>query len=223
MIWLYLLFLSCFLALAARHVWQGHMFSGVLIALGAVGFFAPIVPIAAGDRLRHVELPTFYDTVTIGGPAGRAFALTGYLSRLQRYDLAGQFEAGWFVRSSGGAVAIGVTTDGKIAVAAVRTRHVEFFNPDGSRAGPSKPFTGDFKNLMIGYLQPADYHANEVTFETPTIAKNPSMRWNTLLLFPLWHPFIAWFLLVCGALADGLKHRDHRPGFIGRLYRTGTR
>src|SRR5262245_61781641 len=202
MIWLYLLFLSCFLALAARHVWQGHMFSGVLIALGAVGFFAPIVLIAAGDRLRHVELPTFYDTVTIGGPAGRAFALTGYLSRLQRYDLAGRFEDGWFVRSASGAVAIGVTTDGKIAVAAVRTRRVEFFNPDGSSAGPSKPFTGDFKNLS--YLQPADYRADGVTFETPTAARNPSVRWNTLLLFPLWHPFIALFLAACGLVAGNV-------------------
>src|SRR5215813_1463451 len=142
MIWLYLLFLSYFLAGAARLVWKGHMFSAVLLALGAFGFFAPIILLAAGDRLRHVELPAFYETPTIVGPAGRTFALAQNLSRLQRYDLAGRFEEGWFVHSAAGQVAIGVTTDGKIAVAAVRTRHVQFFNPDGSPAGPLKPFTG---------------------------------------------------------------------------------
>lgn len=119
------------LAAAARLVWKGKLFSGVLLALGTLGWFAPLLLPAAGNRLRHVELPAFYETATIVGPSGRTFAFTQHLSRLQRYDLAGRFEAGWFVASAGGKVAIGVTTDGKIAVAAWRPRHVEFFNPDG--------------------------------------------------------------------------------------------
>src|SRR5262245_36635293 len=163
------------LAAAARLVWKGKLFSGVLLAVGALGWFAPLLLPAAGNRLQHVELPAFYETATIVGPAGRTFALTQHLSRLQRYDLAGHFEAGWFVNSAGGKVSIGVTTDGKIAVAAVRTRRVEFFNPDGSPAGPSKPFTTEPKNLMSGYLQPAEYRVDGVAFEAPTVAKNPSV------------------------------------------------
>lgn len=193
--------LGFFLAAAARLVWKGHMFSGVLLALGALGWFAPIILPAAGNRLRHVELPAVYETATIVGPVGRTFALTQHLSRLQRYDLAGRFEAGWFVDSGGGKVAIGVTTDGKIAVGAVRTRRVEFFNPDGSPAGSSKPFIRESKNLMRGYLQPSEHLVDGVTFETPTVVKNPSVRWNTLLLFPLWGPQVAGFLAVCGMVA----------------------
>jgi hypothetical protein len=192
--------LGFFLAAAAWLLWKGHMFSGVLLALGTLGWFAPAILPAAGNRLRHVELPAFYETATIVGPAGRTFAFTQHLSRLQRYDLAGRFEAGWFVDSAGGKVAIGVTTDGKIAVAAVRTRRVEFFNPDGSFAGPLRPFTRDPKNWS-DYLQPSEVRVDGVTFETPTVAKNPSVRWNTLLLFPLWGPEVAWFLGACGLLA----------------------
>jgi hypothetical protein len=192
--------LGFFLAAAAWLLWKGHMFSGVLLALGTLGWFAPAFLPAAGNRLRHVELPAFYETATIVGPAGRTFAFTQHLSRLQRYDLAGRFEAGWFVDSAGGKVAIGVTTDGKIAVAAVRTRRVEFFNPDGSFAGPSRPFTRDPKNWS-DYLRPSEVRVDGVTFETPTVAKNPSVRWNTLLLFPLWGPEVAWFLGACGLLA----------------------
>ena len=192
--------LGFFLAAAAWLLWKGHMFSGVLLALGTLGWFAPAFLLAAGNRLRHVELPAFYETATIVGPAGRTFAFTQHLSRLQRYDLAGRFEVGWFVDSAGGKVAIGVTTDGKIAVAAVRTRRVEFFNQDGSFAGPSRPFTRDPKNWS-DYLQPSEVRVDGVTFETPTVAKNPSVRWNTLLLFPLWGPEVAWFLGACGLLA----------------------
>jgi hypothetical protein len=196
------LMLVVFLAMAARLVWKGNLISGVLLGLGAVGWFAPSMLPAAGNWLRVVELPAFYETATVLGPEGRTFALTQHLKRLQRYDLAGDFEAGWFVDSKGGAVSIGVTTDGKIAVAAARTRRVEFFNPDGSTAGPGRPFTRESKDLMRDYLQPSEYRVEGVTFETPTAAKNPSVRWNTLLLLPLWSPFVAFLLAACGIVAN---------------------
>jgi hypothetical protein len=214
MAFIILALLSYFLAVAARLVWKGHMFSGVLLALGALGWFGPIILPAAGDLLWHVELPAFYEAPTIVGPAGRTFALAQNLSRLQRYDLAGRFEAGWFVHSASGQVAIGLTTDGKIAVAAVRTRHVEFFNPDGSPAGPLKSFTGG--NPMSGYLQPTDFHVDGVTFQTPTVAKNPSARWNTLLLFPLWHPFIAWLLVLLAFFGIATSGVATRGRFWGK-------
>jgi hypothetical protein len=199
---LFALMLVVFLAVAARLVWKGNLISGVLLGFGAVGWFAPSMLPAAGDWLREVELPAFYETATVVGPDGQTFALTQHLERLQRYDLAGDFEVGWFVDSKGGRVSIGVTTGGKIAVAAARTKRVEFFNPDGSPAGPSRPYSRVSKNLMSDYLQPREYSVEGVTFQTPTPAENPSVRWNTLLLLPLWSPFVAFLLVACGIVAN---------------------
>ena len=200
------------LAVSAWLVWKGHLFSGLLLAVGTLGWFAPLILPAAENRLRHIELPAFYETTTIAGPAGQTFALTQHLARLQRYDLAGRFEAGWFVGSRGGKVSIGVTTDGKIAVAAARTRRVEFFNPDGSPAGPPRPFTRESENLMSEYLQPSEYRVEGVTFETPSAAKNPSVRWNTLVLLPLWSPVVAWVLLACGIVGAIIATRGRLWG-----------
>ena len=110
--------------------------------------------LAAGTLLQNVELPAFFQTATIVTPDGRRFAATAPLSRVQRYDTAGRFETGWFVDSGGGSLAIGLTTDGKIAVAAARTRRVEIFNADGSPAGAPMPFTKRDKSLMGDYLRP---------------------------------------------------------------------
>ena len=189
-----------FLAAAGCLMRRGQKVSGALLALGAFGWFLPVILPATGNLLRHVELPAFYETAAIAGPGGATFTLTQPLARLQHYDAAGDFERGWFVDSKGGTVSIAITTEGKIAVAAARTRHVEFFNPDGSSAGSPRPFTRGSKDLMSGYLQPAEYRVDGVTFETPTAAKAPSARWNTLLLFPLWNPVLAW-LLAAGAIA----------------------
>ena len=199
--------LVVFLAMAAWLLWKGRALSGALLVLGACGWFAPFILPAAGSRFRHVELPAFFETATIATADGRTFALTQHLSRLQRYDPAGDFELGWFVNSVGGAVSIGVTTDGKIVVAAMRTKRVEFFNPDGSSAEPSRPFTRDPKNWS-DYLQPSEFHVDGVTFETPTVAKNPGIRWNTVLLLPLWSPVVAWALLACGILAIVIATRE---------------
>jgi hypothetical protein len=168
--------LAFLLAVAVKSVWEGKVFSGALFAIGAFGWFAPSILPAAGNWLRDFELPAFFETATLVGPDGRTFALTQHLRRLQRYDLGGNFEMGWFVDSKGGAVSIGVTTDGKIAVAAARTDRVEFFNPDGSLGGPSRPYIRESNNLMSDYLQPSEYTVEGVTFQTPTAAKNPRIQ-----------------------------------------------
>jgi hypothetical protein len=122
------------------------------------------------------------------------------ISRLQRYDGAGQFERGWFAKTAGGLASVGLTSDNKIAVAAARTRKVEFFNWDGSSAGPPQPFTRRGNRASSDYLSPSDYLVEGVTFERPVPAANPGLRWNAILLFPLSHPFIAWIFVVCGLL-----------------------
>jgi hypothetical protein len=202
-----LVFLAVLLAVAIRVVWEGKAFSGVLLAIGAFGFCAPFILPVAGNLLRHVELPAFYETAAIVGPGGQTFTLTQHLARLQRYDKAGHFEAGWFVDSKGGAVSLGTTTDGKIAVAAARSRRVEFFNPDGTTERPSMEFTRATKELMGRYLEPSEYRVDGATFETPVVVNNPAVRWNTLLLLPLWNPVIAWLLLGGGIVAAVIAGR----------------
>ena len=65
---------------------------------------------------------------------------------------------------------------------------------------------------MSDYLQPSEYSVEGVTFETPTAAKNPSVRWNTLLLLPLWSPVVAWFLLACAIVAGIVATRGNLWG-----------
>jgi hypothetical protein len=62
-----------------------------------------------GTLLDGVELPAHFETTTIVGPGGKRYALTSHLSRVQRYDKAGRFERGWFVKSGSGWVEIGLT------------------------------------------------------------------------------------------------------------------
>lgn len=201
--------LGVFLATAARLIWQGKVLAGVMVAIGALGFTAPSMLSNAGvrvllsDPLQHVELPAMYHTSTIIGPNGRRLSATEHLSRIQSYDSAGRFEKGWFVHSAGGLIAIGLTVDGTVGVAAARTRQVELFNLDGSPAGLPKPFKRSSNDLMDGYLQPSEYLVDGVTFDTPIPTSNPGLRWNTLLMFPLWTPVLAWLLVFFG-LAIGV-------------------
>ena len=43
------------LAMAVRLVWEGHVFSGLLLALGLFGFISPLLPPPAGSLLRHID------------------------------------------------------------------------------------------------------------------------------------------------------------------------
>jgi hypothetical protein len=163
----------------------------------------PLALPATGTWLQHVELPPFFETTTIRGPEGRTFAATMPLARVQRYDGDGRFETGWFVRSGGGIIAIGLTTDGRIAVGAIRSKQVEFFNPDGSSAGPPRPCSD---GLLYGLLRPTYCRVDGVAFANPIQVENPPAHWATLVLFPLWDPFVAWLLGVSGLVLLALKH-----------------
>src|SRR5215831_18999665 len=208
MVWLPLVvplvFLIVFSAAAVRLASRGHPVCGALIGLGAFGFLgAPLLP-ATGTWLRYVELPPFFETTTIVGPGDRTFTATIPLARVQRYDSNGRFEDGWFVDSIGGIFAIGLTEDGRIAVAAARTKRVEFFNPDGSSAGPPQPFTWS-GGSMNGVLRPSNCRVEGVSFADPIQVRHPEAHWTTLVLFPLWNPFVAWLLAVLGMLGTWVQ------------------
>jgi hypothetical protein len=153
-----------------------------------------------------MELPTFFETTSIVGPGDRTFAATIPLARIQRYDSDGQFETGWFVDSAGGVFAIGMTADGRIAVAAGRTKQVAFFNPDGSPAGSPRPFTWS-DGLIKGVLRPSNCWVAGEAFADPIQVENPETHWVTLVLFPLWHPFVAWLLMGAGMAGTLAKRR----------------
>jgi hypothetical protein len=209
---IYPAFLAVFLATTAALILsKGRRLSGLLLALGSFGFFTPPILPSTGRLLQQIELPTVFETTTIEGPDGRKFAATTHLARVQCYSPTGEFEAGWFVDSRGGAISIGLTNEGTIAIATARTKRVEFFNPNGSAAGPSRPFTRRNDGLMRDLLQPSDYSVDGVTFENPILAPAPRIRWSTFLLFPLWSPFIAWLLIICAML----------PMIIARIRRGG--
>lgn len=196
--------LGAFLIAATRLTFQGKPLSGVMLAAGAVGFFAPLAILphpAARALLENVELPAIYGTATIQGPDGQRIAFTTHLARLQLYDGAGRFKRGWFANVAGGWASLGLTSDGKIAVAGARTRKMELFNWDGSSAGPTRPFTRRGKETSGDLLLPAEYLVDGMTFAEPVPTGNPSLHWSTLLLLPLSHPFIAWLLVMCGAAA----------------------
>lgn len=191
---------------AVRFASRGDVLGGALIGLGATGFFSPLVLPFTGTWLQHVELPQFFETTTIRGPEGRTFAVTMPLARVQRYGSDGRFETGWFVHSAGGIIAIGLTTDGRIAVAAIRTKQVEFFNPDGSSVGPPQPCSG----VLYGVLRPGYCRVDGVTFANPIQTRDPPTHWGPFVLFPLWDPFVAWLLGVSGMVLLALKHRNEK-------------
>lgn len=199
-----------FLIGSAHSVFRGHPFCGALIALGSLGFLGSFALPAAGDWLRHVELPQLsFGTTSIAGLDGRIFAATGSLSRIQSYDDNGHFEIGWFVDNQGGVFAIGLTTSGQIAVAAQRTKKIEFFNTDGSLAGPPQPFTWS-DGPVTGLLRPANIQVEGVSFAEPIQVSHPKQPWLALILFPLWNPFVPWFLVALGVVCIRRKRRSIR-------------
>jgi hypothetical protein len=74
--------LGAFLINAAWHIVHGRALSGVILALGAFGFFAPLaIPNpGASALLENVELPAIYGTATIQGADGQRIAFTTHLA-----------------------------------------------------------------------------------------------------------------------------------------------
>lgn len=208
--WIPLVFLIVFLANAVRLALRGHLLCGALVGLGALGFFGAALLPTTGVWLRSVELPPFFETSSIVGPEGRTFTATIPLARIQRYDGNGHFETGWFVDSAGGAFSIGMTVDGRIAVAAARTKRVEFFNPDGSSVGPPRPFISS-GGLTNGVLRPSNGWIEGVAIADPIQVRNPGVHWSTLMLFPLWNPFVAWLLVVLGMVGMWATRKQGQP------------
>lgn len=177
----------------------GHTVAAVLTVLGAIGFFGSILLPNLGSLLDHVELPAFTFTTTIAGPDHSMVALTGAFGRVQRYDRDGNFRAGWFAHTGGASGALGMTTDGAIAVASPRTKEIELFRLDGTPAGPPRPFswTGTPEPKL---LWPSAVKVDGVTLARPVELANPPLHVLPALLVPFWNPLVAWLMLAMAML-----------------------
>jgi hypothetical protein len=176
-----------------------------LILVGLVGFLGTIFVIFfpyAFTWLDRVELPTFFETYTIGLPDGGRLTATVPAQRVQRYGSDGRFRTGWFVDGKGGSFAIGLTSDGRIAICTARTHEMFFFDPDGRRLGHQAcpgPSVGLASEVHI--LRPADFPVDEVHLQPAASVERPNASLVPILLVPFWHPFAAWLMLFIGIIA----------------------
>jgi hypothetical protein len=189
---------------------QLQTISIALIVVGVLGFVGQFLLPNAGTWLERVELPTFFETTTIALPDGGRMTATMPTARVQRYGSDGHFQTGWFVNAKGGHFAIGLTSDGRVAVCTGRGRQIFFFQLDGQPVGdPRACITAPRQIPKI--LQPADFPLGEVNLQQAVSAERPNASLVAILLVPFWHPFVAWLIAVVGYL--GL--RISRPALTG--------
>ncbi|MFG1293768.1 hypothetical protein [Xanthobacter versatilis] len=196
---------------AMRLMRAGHGVAAVLTVLGALGFFGGFLLPNLGSLLDPVELPAFFFTTTIAGPDHSMFSLTGAFARVQRYDMDGTFRNGWFAQTGGNSGAIGLTTEGWIAVASTETKQIELFHPDGSPAAPPRPFswTGTHEPRV---LWPSSVRVEGVTLAQPVELANPPLHALPALLVPFWDPLVAWLMIGAAVLLTRFGRRQPAQG-----------
>jgi hypothetical protein len=169
-----------------------------LVLVGALGFFGAFYLPHAGMRLDSVELPTFFETSTIALPDGGRLTGTMPIQRVQRYGVDGSFRNGWFVDAKGGHFAIGLTSDGKVAVCTGRGREIFLFELDGRPVGHQACFRAP--RAIPKLLQPSDFPLGEIDLQPAVSAERPRASLVAILLVPFWHPFVSWSLALVGFL-----------------------
>jgi hypothetical protein len=161
-----------------------------MIALGAFGFFAPILLVFLPDGfLKFVEFPNSIGAVRITAPDGRVFVASEPLARIQRYGPDG-FELGFHVTSQGGAFEVGVSPRGEILVCAARGRALIVYDADGLELG--MPMPCQFSVAHNGLIPSSSHYSSSI--QVPAIATG----WFAAAAILLWHPFVAWLMALCG-------------------------
>lgn len=205
--------------IAAAVIWQIHKrFANCnkifrfLMIFGVSCFFVTFVLPSFGNLLWWLELPAIYETTTIKASDGRYYSATIPLQRIQRYSSDGRFELGWFVNASGGIFAIGLTKDGEVVSLSARTKYLEIFNSDGSyKHLPIKYSNGITVSPFGDALRPNEFEPIGISLIKPTSAKNPELSLWTFLLFPFWHPFVAWGISFAGCISALIERLIKSP------------
>jgi hypothetical protein len=155
-----------------------------ILLIGIVCFVIPNLPVPS-----DVELPNTLTSAEIAAPDGRVYIANQFNARVQRYGPHG-FERGFTVDSQGGPFDIGVSPSGNILICSARTRLLIAYDPDGEDIGVRGPCDVD---PHTGLIPSPNYRPRA---DVPFIASS----WYMRLAIPLWHPAIAYFMLVLGAL-----------------------
>jgi hypothetical protein len=166
------------------------------MVLGAGGFLFPFVCPKLLSSLplevaRQIELPNSLGSIKVAAPDGRVFIVSEPSARIQRYGPAG-FELGFEVDSQGRSLQAGVTERGEIVVCAVRLRQLLTYTADGLEVGERMPC--NFDKSGHGRILTASHFTSRAV--VPEIATG----WLAAILIPLWHPFVAWVILVAGGV-----------------------
>jgi hypothetical protein len=156
--------------------------------LGVVGFLVPFWLWLIPDS---VELPNSLMSVRITAPDGRVFVVSEPFGRVQRYGPAG-FERAFRIDSQGGAVEAGVSPAGNLLICSVRARALITYNPDGVELPPR--WLCQYDHGHNGLIPSISSYPSKA--RVPLIALN----WLSAMAVPLWHPFVAWLILMVGFL-----------------------
>jgi hypothetical protein len=182
-----------------------------LMAIGVAGFVGAFSIPYAGTWLDHFELPAFFETNTIALPDGGRLAATMPLQRVQRYGKDGRFRNGWFVKAHGGHFGIGLTSDGRAVVCTGRGRQILVFELDGQSVGDPRPCFRVPREVPK-ILQPTDFPHGDLNLQRAIPVDPPSPSLVSILLVPLWHPFVAWFMALVGYVALRFGRADRQTG-----------
>lgn len=166
-------------------------------------FFIPLL----GKSVSWLEFPAISMTTTIRAEDGTIYAAIEHLDRIQAYDREGNFITGWFVDARGGIFLIGVTKQGYVAAASVRSDQVEFFTKVGESAQKPVPIPDDADIDFFGDVMKAkEFAPLGLTLTYSKVVPNPAPPITTLVLFPFINPFMAWaFAGIGGLAAFGVK------------------
>ena len=156
---------------------------------------ASVLP-AAGAWLNADELPTFFETTTIGLPNGERLTATLPTQRLQHYGKTGQFINGWFAEAQGGNFGICLGIDNTIVVCTGRGGILLTYDLSGAQASAPRHYN-KVGNVPV-ILQPSDFSDESVSLQPGIAVSTPNASWLTFVLVPLWHPFVAWALIAMG-------------------------
>ncbi len=178
----------------------------VLVVVGALGFFAPFYLPRAGTSLRNIELPTFFETITIVLPDGGRLTATQPTQRVQRYDRDGRFQYGWFINTGGGLFAIGLSRDGDLVVCTVRGKRTLVYDFEGKLVHEESCLFQPHLNMSP--LEPWSFPSSAIQLQQVDPAQPPLASWQSFALVPLWHPFVAWLMIAGGGVMLRITRAD---------------
>ena len=180
----------------------------LVTVLGVVGFTSGFWLTRTGVSLNAVELPAVFQTTTFELLDGGRLTASQPLQRLQIYNRDGRFVRGWFVDAAGGSYLVSLTAVGEIAICSARGARLTFYDFSGATSRPASicRFAGGgaFEPTLLTL---ANLPTGQPVLNNARVVSSPPLTLATALMFPLWHPFVAWALAAAGGIWLGWIRR----------------